>query len=230
MTSPSSVLEKAIALTAEAARLREGADAEHDAERVSQRVAEIIELLQHLSRIVVAVHRLRALSGLDCVDLSDLDDGRHAFARHSASGPPNNQAFNAAKRKISGVIDRVSAELGDEWSQWTAERMAGLPLVRIAFLETEQDRASAQERRDELQKLARLTAPTRADVNSFHSSAGTLLETLSQMSDQPDELLPLLQRLGERPALTLDDVTDDQIALLRQTRIADQIEMRRRGT
>ena len=39
MTNGPSVLEKARAMTAEASRLRQGEQAEHDAARVSQRVA-----------------------------------------------------------------------------------------------------------------------------------------------------------------------------------------------
>jgi hypothetical protein len=230
VSSPPSVLEKAQAMTAEASRLQQGADAEHDAIRVSQRVEEITQVLVQLRQVVQAVDRLRAVSNSECVDLSGLDDGRAAFARHAASGLPSNQVFTAAKRKINGVISRVSAELGIAWSQWTAERMAGLPLVRIALLEDEEERASARSLRDDLRQLARVPVPTRADVNSFHSAAGTLMETLGQVSDQSEDLLALLQRLGERPPLTLDQVTDDQIMLLRQADIADQIEVRRRGT
>jgi hypothetical protein len=64
----------------------------------------------------------------------------------------------------------------------------------------------------------------------FQSAAGTLQETLSQVADPPQEILALLHRLGERPPLTLDELTDNQISQLRHADIADQIEVRRRGT
>jgi hypothetical protein len=229
VSNPSSVLEKARAMTAEASRLRQGADAEHDANRVSQRVEEVTQVLLQLRQMAGAVDRLRAVSGSECVDLSGLDDGRAAFARHAASGLPSNQVFTAAKQKVNGVISRVSTQLGVAWSQWTAERMAELPLVRITLLDADEQR-SARARRDELQRLAKIPVPTSTDVSMFQSAAGILQETLSEVADPPQEILALLHRLGERPPLTLDELTDNQISLLRQADIADQIEVRRRGT
>ena len=229
MSNPASVIEKAQAMTAEASRLRQGADAEHDAIRVSQRVDEITQVLLQLRQVVQAADRLRAVSGSEYADLSGLDDGRAAFARHAARGLPSNQVFTAAKHKINGVISRVSTQLGAAWAQWTAERMAELPLVRITLLDADEQR-SARTRRDELQRLAKVPVPTSTDVSMFQSAARTLQETLSQVADPPQEILALLHRLGERPPLTLDELTDTQISQLRQADIADQIEVRRRGT
>jgi hypothetical protein len=230
MSSPQSVLEKAQALTAEAARLRQGSEAEHEAVRIAQRVAETTKLLQELGKVAAAVRRLQDVTGEPGANLAGLDDGRQAFGRLAASGLPSNQAFTAAKRKIEGVISRVGSELAEAWSRWTAESMARLPLVRITLLDTEDDRASAREYREELHKLARVTVPTRADINDFHSFSESLRETLGQMADQPEPLLALLQRLDERPLLTLAEISDEQITLLRQRGIAHQIELRRRGT
>ena len=48
MSNPESVLDKARAMTAEATRLRQDVSAEHDANRVSERVGEVLPLLQRL--------------------------------------------------------------------------------------------------------------------------------------------------------------------------------------
>lgn len=228
MSNGPSVLEKARAMTAEASRLRQGEQAEHDAARVSQRVNEVTEALLRLRGVVGAVGRLHAVSGTRSVDLSGLDDGRAAFARHAAAGLPSNQVFTAARQKVNGVISRVSEQLGSAWAQWTSERLAELPLIRIPLLDADEQR-SARDRRDELLKLSKISVPTSTDVNAFQSTAGLLRETLSQVPDPPQEILALLQRLGERPPVTLEQLTDDDISLLRQAGIADQIEVRRRG-
>ena len=228
MSNGPSVLEKARAMTAEASRLRQGEQAEHDAARVSQRVDEVTEALLRLRGVVGAVGRLHAVSGTRSVDLSGLDDGRAAFARHAAAGLPSNQVFTAARQKVNGVISRVSEQLGSAWAQWTSERLAELPLIRIPLLDADEQR-SARDRRDELLKLSKISVPTSTDVNAFQSTAGLLRETLSQVPDPPQEILALLQRLGERPPVTLEQLTDDDISLLRQAGIADQIEVRRRG-
>ncbi len=228
MSNPSSVLDKARAMMAEASRVQQGVEAEHEANRIAQRVDEVTQVLLKLRQVVGAADRLNAVRDSESIDLSGLDDGRAAFARHAETGLPSNQVFTAAKHKINGVISRVSEQLGLAWSQWTAERMAELPLVRIPLLDAD-DQKSARLRRDELQKLLSKPVPTSTDVGLFQSSAGILQEMLSQVADPPEDILALLQRLGERPPLTLDQLTDDQISMLRQAGIADQIEVRRRG-
>ena len=162
------------------------------------------------------------------MDLSGLDDGRAAFARHAAAGLPSNQVFTAARQKINGVISRVSEQLGAAWAQWTSEQLAGLPLIRIPLLGADEQK-SVRDRRDELLKLSKVAVPTGPDVGAFQSAAGLLRETLDEVPDPPQEILGLLQRLGERPPVTLDQLTDDDIGLLRRAGIADQIEVRRRG-
>jgi hypothetical protein len=214
-------------MTAEATRLRRDVSAEHDAKRVSERVGEILPLLQRLSLLAAAVRRLRAVSGENCLDLSGLDDGRAAFARHA--GLPSNQAFTAAKSKINAVSTRVSADLGAAWSRWTEQRMAGLPLMRIPLLDPS-DQETAREWRNDLQSLAKTPVPTSTDISMFQSAAAQLAEALGRVSDPPQEVLALLQRLGERPPPTLAELADDDIRLLRQAGVATQIEIRRKGT
>ena len=99
------------------------------------------------------------MSGTRSVDLSGLDEGRAAFARHAAAGLPSNQVFTAAKQKINGVISRVSEQLGAAWAQWTSEQLAGLPLIRIPLLGADEQK-SARDRRDELLKLSKIAVPT----------------------------------------------------------------------
>jgi hypothetical protein len=223
-----SVADKARALTAEASRIREGSAAEHDAERVVNRVDEILVELERLRRLVAAADRLNEVSGSERVALPGLDDGQAALARHSRAGPPSNQAFSAAKQKIGGVISRVSTALRDAWSAWTSELIAELPLSRVSLLAAEQQE-SARECQSDLQQLTRLAVPSRADVSQFLSCAQRLAEMLAEVPDLPDEATGLIRRLGQRPTLTLANLTDTQITLLRQTGIAGQIELRWRG-
>jgi hypothetical protein len=228
VSSGQSILEKAQAMKVEADRLREGEKGEQDAARVSQRVDEVTVALQGLGRVVGAVDRLHAVSGTRTVALSGLDEGRAAFARHAKAGLPSNQVFTAAKQKINGVSSCISELLGAAWAQWTSEQLAGLPLIRIPLLGSDEQK-TARDRRDELLKLAKTAVPSSAEIGTFQSTAGLLRDTLSEVSDPPREILALLQRLGERPPMTLDELTDDDIGLLRQAGIADQIEVRRRG-
>ena len=51
-------------MTAEASRLQQGAEADQDAARVSQRVDEVTEALLRLREVVGAAGRLHAVSGI----------------------------------------------------------------------------------------------------------------------------------------------------------------------
>jgi hypothetical protein len=228
VSSGSSVIEKAQAMKVEADRLREGEKGEQDAARVSQRVDEVTVALQGLGLVIGAVNRLHAVSGTRTVALSGLDEGRATFARHAKAGLPSNQVFTAARQKINGVTSRISEQLGAAWAQWTSEQLTGLPLIRIPLLDTGEQK-TARDRRDELLKLSKIGVPSSTDIGTFQSTAGLLRDTLSEVPPPPPEILALLQRFGERPPMTLDQLTDDDIGLLRRAGIADQIEVRRRG-
>jgi len=223
-----SVADKAQALTAEASRIRQGFDAQHDAERVVNRSDEILAELARLRGLVATAERLNAVSTVELIALTNLDDGRAALARHAKTGLPSNQAFSAAKQKIGGVISRLRTTLRDAWTTWTSERTAELPLARISLLAADQQE-SALECQSELQRLTRIAEPTRADVSLFRSCIESLSEMLAEVPDLPDEATELVQRLRQSPWLTLADLTDAQIALLRDTGIARQIELRWRG-
>lgn len=225
-----SVLELAQEVTREANRIKQGADAELQAARVLQRVASVEKALSDLKTVVAAARRLHSASGEHFVRLDQLDDGRVSFAGSvaNAGGLPRNEVFTTAVNRINGVTKRVSAELATGWSQWTGREVARVPRLRISLLEQVEQKAP-RERWNNLVKTAKLSAPTRDQINSFKSDLDYLLELLGPLPDPPDAVLEILDRLGQRRGLTLAELTDEEIAILRGAGVADQIEVRRRG-
>lgn len=226
--TPTSVFDKAQALQSRANALAAGEAGQKEAERVAHRVEETRALLAELHQVIMGVRSMRAIDDADPIDLSALDDGYVNFSKHAAAGNPSDQVFTTAKRKVRAVIDQLGLQLQQTWSSWTSHRMTMLPVLRILLLASE-EQAAAHERRDELAKLARVKAPSATDVTLFLRNYDLLKETLDGIPDPPNEVLTLLQRLGERPSLTLHDLTDAQITMLRDAQVANQIEVRRRG-
>jgi hypothetical protein len=68
--------------------------------------------------------------------------------------------------------------------------------------------------------------PTIGDISQFKVALAGLTELLGQGPPPEGELVSLLERLAVRPIL-LAELSDEQIAVLR--RVADQVEIRRRG-
>jgi len=226
--TPTSVFDKAQALQSRANALAAGEAGQKEAERVAHRVEETRALLAELRQALTVARSMRAIDDADPIDLSILDDGYRNFSKYAAAGSPSDLVFTTAKRKIRAVADQLGLQLQQIWSGWTSARMSVLPVLRIILLPSE-EQGAARERRDELAKLARVKVPSATDVTLFLRNYDLLKETLDGTPDPPEEVLSLLQRLGERPSLTLHDLTDAQIALLRDAQVANQIEVRRRG-
>jgi hypothetical protein len=219
-----SILTKARALKADAVRLRAGAEAEENARRVLNRVDELSTTLDGLEQALDAVRKLRA-RGVEVV-LPPLDDGRLAFEQHAGTGLPPQRAFTTAKAKIEATVQKVRAELAPAWATWTAAQITGLPVHRFVMLPLS-ERSNGQRSFSTLTKLSKIEVPSAGNVAEFAVVHSGLKEDLEALPEPLPELQGLLQRLGQRT--TLDQLTDADIALLRQHDVADQIEVQRRA-
>jgi hypothetical protein len=231
MSEFSSVLELALEVAAQANRIKQGEEAEQQAKRVVQRVGDVQKALAELETAVAASRRLHTVSGEQFVSLEKLDEGRSSFATSvtNAGGIPRNEVFTNAASRIGGVTARVAAELEVGWAQWTAREVAGVPRLRISLLEQE-EQVVPRERWATLLKTAKVAIPGRDYINSFKSDLDYLHEVLDPLPDPPGAVLEILERLSQHRGLTLAELADEEIAVLREAGVADQIEVRRRGT
>ncbi|WP_329346208.1 hypothetical protein [Streptomyces microflavus] len=225
-----SVYEKAKLLEDHAARIADGEESQRQATRVSGRLTE---LRAQLSALRVQVGITRALQAREAglgVDLSNIDDGRAGFERSlGPSGLPSNQVFGTAKRKAQAVADRLSEANQAAWSAWTQGLLADLPLARIAMLLEPGAEKQAASRQAELERAAKGKASKDA-ITTFATTYAGLAELLQEAQDPPEELASLLERLRQQPDLTLRDVTDDEIALIRVYGMDGHISLKRKGS
>lgn len=227
--SAMSVHDKATQVQSHGRRLAEGATGEREADRVAQRLAEIRAQLAALRQKVTMAQALNGLGMGDLVDVSDVDDGRAGFERKAQPGAlPSNTVFRTAEQKIKNVTERIGRETQAAWAAWARERLETLPLSRISML-TPDEQQSARDRQAELERSAAKDKITTSDIRLFITTHAHLAEVLNEAKDPPEALLTLLDRLGKRPVLTLRQVTDDEIALLRQCGMDDQIGLLRKG-
>jgi hypothetical protein len=228
VTASGSVLDKAVALRAEARRLQEGEKGATELARTSNRVAELDVLISALARVVLAARRAASLGVALSAGLALADAGRSNLARHAAAGLPSDRAFIVALGKVNASTDTIAAALSSAWAEWATARLAALPVERVALLDLE-PRNQATGWHTRLQSLVSKKPPSSSDIDEFSRTIEALTTALDAAPAASGEVIDLLKRLAERPTLTLADLTDAQVAALRQADVADQVELRRRG-
>ena len=226
MTDLLSVLDKAVKLQSESRRLETGAEGQAQANRVARRVAEIETALTRLSALARTARTLQAHTTAQ-VSLAGLDAGRHDLARRAAGSIPSDSAFVAARRKVESAGHALAAAIQVAWTEWADGQMAALPDDRIAMLEIARQ-ARARITLKTLRGLAGEAGVTAAGIAEFTSAYAGLREELDGARDVPQTIVGLLDSLSRR-AVTLQDVTDDQIALLRELGLGREIQLRRTG-
>lgn len=228
MTKVRPLRESAEALLREAVRLDQGADAEAEAKRITAKVDLLSAALGELENSAAAVRALRGIMGNDPgIDLSVAADGLPAFTRHARAGRPSDQAFTAARNKIVGASSALRKGLSDAWTHFAARRIEELPVRRLDLLPRAQQKEQRQ-RLATLRALANKIPPSSADLHEFDVAFGAISEALAELSDPAPELAAVLHKLDTSPPATLGDLSDEDVARLRQAGIAEQIELIRR--
>ncbi|EFL39110.1 hypothetical protein [Streptomyces griseoflavus] len=228
MSGPLSVLQKAERLQAEARRLNEGAKGEEEARRISERIIVLRTHLVTLQRHLRIARSLMTQPASPDIDLSGIDSGLAAFSRQcEGGGLPPNAAFTRASTAVQKTAQRIAQDSQEAWRQWTQTQLTELELARQVMLSIgEQSRAKSLHQ--DLVKAARTAEVDASAITLFANAHAELAELLSTAPAPPPELQTLLDRLASGTSQLLKDITDAEIALLRQCQLDGDLEVRRR--
>jgi hypothetical protein len=225
MDTDESVLDRALGMHAEVRRLDASASAEQAAKSTAQRVRELESALADLASAVRLAQVLTKYSGTE-VTLGDIHSGMAELQRQASTGLPKDRAVDTAKKRVSASTTDLAEKSREAWRAWTAEAFTGIPANRIAGLDPAHQR-TVRTMVDALGQLRRKPKPTVTDVVEFGTKHADVLEELAAAADASDELLALLTRFDAQP-ITLRDITDADIALLREHGMDGEIEIRRK--
>ncbi|MFK0279848.1 hypothetical protein ACIQVL_05145 [Streptomyces sp. NPDC090499] len=223
-----SVYDKAVQLQNRARQIAVGAVGEKEATRVITRTKELRVALAELRTQVELNRTLALLGAADRADLSGVDSARSAFERKALNGLPSDTVFNTARKKVQEAAAKFKSNNGEAWVAWATAQLAALPLARIPMLSSG-EREGARNREKELRQAVTPKNLSTSDVTLFTSTFALLSESLRDKSDPPNELLDLLALLEKRPSPTLRDLSDADIALLRQFEMDLHITLQRTG-
>lgn len=226
--SETSVYEKALRVQNDARRLADGQAGQREAQRITRRVAELRSQLENL-RTRLGLARLIGETTGETVDLSGRAAGFVEFERKARPGDqPTDGVFTKASSKVKTVCAALDQQINTVWSTWARTQVGALPAARLSLL-SQKERTTARKRLAELERAATDSGVSRSDVEIFKTSLNTLAELLAEAKDVPEEVARLLDRISQPPPLTLAEITDEQIGLLRAAGLADEVSLMRKG-
>lgn len=218
MTEAQSVLEKATSLQGEIRRLDASAQEDAQARRVTERIRELRDALDKLKRQIDIARAIMRQAQAAEISLDGLDNGRASLS--SRGSLPSDQAFLAARRKVEETTAGISQKVRQAWDNWTAGQLESLPRIRISRL-TLDDRSEA---RSAYEELTRMAPSSSLGPSLFADKRERLRKLLEQAPVTPEQVAEVLDRLP----CTLSELTDADIALLREHGLDHDIEVRRK--
>jgi hypothetical protein len=221
------VLEKANRFRTQAELIRAQQSDTDELTRITHRVAAVRTALQNLDRALKAARSIADLPDAPTIDTT-ADDGYNDFKRKIDGSDFNDAVFRAAVRKLDTASAKIDTDGQQAWKTWTAQRLGRLRPERIAVLPAA-ERKGILERRTRLERIA-TTPATPAAVTEFVTSYDLLREQLDDLPDLPSRLVDLLERLSQRKPLTIADLSEDDLLILRESEVGSQIELRRRDS
>jgi hypothetical protein len=224
-----SLLDDALALNSQGRRLRRDESDTTELNRLSARISELRAVLAELRGLVHMFRVAQAAGAPASVSPTKVDSGREYLARRASEGFPNDAAFSSAKSRVTSAVKQAKAGLEIAWKDWARDEVAQLPRERLTRLPKKQ-RTAADKTWVKLAQLARKTPTNESSIAEFVTLKNELREILEHAPEVDRELGELIRRLEDSPALSLADLTDEQVVLLRQPDIADQVELRWRTT
>ncbi|OOC50882.1 MULTISPECIES: hypothetical protein [Nocardiopsis] len=211
MTEANSVLGKALTLQGEVRRLEASTQGAEEAKRVVTRVTEIRAELGNIRRQLHVAEELRKHTSVE-FGLAGVDTGLANLKRNAMVGIPSNPAFVSARGKAKKTAEEHATRIQEAWRNWTAKQLEGLPVERIPMLALDRQ-GDAQRTFEDLRRTAAREV-SKSDVLTFTAEYNRLSEELREAKDAPEELSTLVQRINSG-GMTLRDLTDEDIALLR---------------
>jgi hypothetical protein len=196
-----------------------------DLTRINHRVIAVKAALQKLDRAMTAARIVSDLPDAPTINMA-VDDGYHDFRREVEAGNFNDIVFRTATRKLEAASTQLDAEGQQVWKTWTAQRLGSLRRERIAVLPAA-ERRSVRERWTRLDRIA-ASPPDRSSVTEFVTIYDDLRELIDDLPELPSQLVELLNRLSHKTPLTIADLSEEDLRILRESEVGSQIELRRR--
>ncbi len=207
-----SVLEKAQTLAAVARTYAEGADEQAQRQQIGVMLTQLEGEVARL-RTAVGLHRTARTLGVPVEDVGPvIADGLDALKTRASQGLPTQQALRSARDKARRGREAVESTVATAWEPWTQEQLAALHVDRFKRLGP-QHRLRAEELVRRLRMAANPPQISASLLGQFRGDLEELRKALASI-EADDPFVAVFNRIRSG-RLTLADLTDDEVELLR---------------
>ncbi|MBY8879591.1 hypothetical protein [Actinacidiphila acidipaludis] len=207
------VLEKAQELQNTVRSISESQKERDDQERVLRRINEVRVALQAAMVQQQTAVVLRERTG-QVLDVWGFEAARAKLESKSRGGLPSDPTFVNARRALEVFANELSTSLRQLWKAWAIAQIQEVSSARFVTLGPD-ERLEANELYESMKTKANRAKVDSASILTFCSDRDALLRLLEHAPDDaPEELLELINRL-DAGGVTLRELTDTDIVLLR---------------
>lgn len=223
-----SLLDKALRIEGLARTYAEGATERREREQTGLALTQTETALTQLTASVRAARAATAL-GLSITGVTEHARAglTNLTARAGEGMLPSRRVLQAARAKLEASRTALDKALDTAWRPWASTQISRLPQSNKTFATPLSRQAIDQDIQD-LTRIAGRRPPTAENIETFARVYQRVRDTLAQLTGD-ENIAGILARLDSVDALTLADLTDTELHLLRsQPQVAEQIELRRR--
>lgn len=221
------LLEDALALSARARRIDADRSDSEQRSRLRARVSDLWTAIDAISNLLELRREATAAGAVIPWKPSRLTSAHQALVRVSQDGLPTEKHLETARAQIGRVTTELTKAVETGWKTWAEEQLNRTPDEKIPILQGD-ERQTAVKDWTQLKRLAGKAPKNSHEITEFVRLSNRINRVLRPVPHLSEDLRELLRRLDAKPPLTLADLSDSNIAMLREAGFASQVQLSRR--
>jgi hypothetical protein len=221
------LLEDALALSARARRIGANRSDTEQRNRLGARVADLRTAIGTIGNLLELRREATAAGAMIAWRPSRVTSAYQSLIRVSQDGLPTERQLETGRSQIGRATTELTRAMEAGWKPWAEEQLNRTPDEKIAVLQGDERQAAAKDW-TQLKRLAAKAPKNNHEIIEFVRLRDRIIQALRPVPHLSEDLRELLQRLDGKPPLTLADLSDSNIAMLREAGFASHVQLSRR--
>ena len=221
------LLEDALTLSARARRIGANRSDTEQRNRLRARVSDLRTAIDAIGSLLELRREANAVGAVIAWRPSRVISAHQSLVRVSQGGLPTERQLESAQSQLTRAKNDLAKAVEVGWKAWAEEQLIRIPDEKIAVL-PDDERQVAVKDWAQLKRLAGKALKSNGEIAEFIRLRERTAQALRPVPHLSEALRQLLQRLDSKPPLTLADLSDNTIAMLRDAGFASHVQLSRR--